>query len=403
MKARIFMILVAVTGLWSFASGAPSFTAPDTAELNEEQVQLNVESFDIVWTTILERHWEPEISGLDWNAVRDELRPQVLQATTMDSARAPIEEMIDRLDGQVLVTAVADDSPAEQAGVRRGWIIESIDGEALAPALSKVAEQFGDTLYAAMALAGTAKRRLAGPVGAEHELALRDGSGKTVDVSLKLAEQRGNKLEVGFLPPMHVWIDYERIEGSIGYIAFNMFIDPARVMRVFNEAMESFMDADGVIIDLRGNPGGMAMMAMGMAGWLIEEKNLHLGTMITRDNELKIVVFPRPKVYGGPVAVLVDGLSGSCSEIFSGGLQDLGRARIFGSRTAGAVLPSAIEKLPNGDGFQYAFANYVSAGGAVLEGVGVIPDSVAEPNREALLNERDTALDAAVAWVRSQN
>ena len=101
--------------------------------------------------------------------------------------------------------------------------------------------------------------------------------------------------------------------------------------------------------------------------------------------------------------MLVDGLSGSCSEIFSGGLQDLGRARIFGSRTAGAVLPSAIERLPNGDGFQYAFANYISAGGAVLEGVGVIPDTVAEPNREALLNERDTALDAAVAWVRSQN
>jgi carboxyl-terminal processing protease len=123
--------------------------------------------------------------------------------------------------------------------------------------------------------------------------------------------------------------------------------------------------------------------------------------MYTRNEEVKIIVFPRPETYDGPVAILVDGLSGSCSEIFAGGLQDLGRARVFGSRTVGGVLPSAIEQLPNGDGFQYAFANYVSRGGQVLEGRGVIPDEPVAPTREGLLQGRDEVLDAAVAWIRN--
>jgi carboxyl-terminal processing protease len=140
---------------------------------------------------------------------------------------------------------------------------------------------------------------------------------------------------------------------------------------------------------------------MGMAGWLVEQKNQRLGTMYLRDNEMRFVVFPRAETYCGPLAVLTDGLSASTSEIFAGGLQDLGRGRVFGTRTAGAALPSAIERLPNGDGFQYAIANYVSQGGDVLEGVGVIPDEPVELTREALLAGQDPVLQAAISWIQS--
>ena len=68
----------------------------------------------------------------------------------------------------------------------------------------------------------------------------------------------------------------------------------------------------------------------------------------------------------------------------------------------GAALPSVIEKLPNGDGFQYAFANYVSEGGEALEGVGVIPHVEVAPSRDALVAGRDPVLDAAVAWIRGE-
>ena len=144
-------------------------------------------------------------------------------------------------------------------------------------------------------------------------------------------------------------------------------------------------------------------MGMGLAGWFVSEKNHYLGKMILRDTELKAIVFPRPDAYTGPVAILVDGLSGSTSEIFAGGLQDLGRARVFGSTTAGAALPSEIVKLPNGDGFQYVFADYISQGGEKLEGRGVIPDVPVSPTRDALLEGRDLVLEAAMDWIREQS
>jgi carboxyl-terminal processing protease len=84
------------------------------------------------------------------------------------------------------------------------------------------------------------------------------------------------------------------------------------------------------------------------------------------------------------------------------GLKDLGRARIFGTRTAGAALLSLFDKLPDGDGFQYAIANYISEGGQQLEGLGVTPDVETPITREALLAGKDPALDAAVAWIESR-
>jgi carboxyl-terminal processing protease len=85
-----------------------------------------------------------------------------------------------------------------------------------------------------------------------------------------------------------------------------------------------------------------AFMAMGIAGFFIDKPGQSLGEMTMRDTTLKFVIFPRSETYKGPLAILVDGGSASTSEILAGGLQDLKRARIFGTRTAGAVLPSDI-------------------------------------------------------------
>jgi carboxyl-terminal processing protease len=192
------------------------------------------------------------------------------------------------------------------------------------------------------------------------------------------------------------------LDGNAGYIAFNMFLDPARLMPAFEEAVKSFQKADGVVIDLRGNPGGIGIMAMGLAGWFIEKQSQRLGTMTMRQTPLHFVVNPRFPPFRGRVAVLVDGCSASTSEIFAGGMQDLKRARIFGTRTAGAALPSFIERLPNGDGFQYATADYVSEGGKRLEGAGVVPDVEAPHSRELLLAGKDAALDAAINWIHTK-
>jgi carboxyl-terminal processing protease len=173
-------------------------------------------------------------------------------------------------------------------------------------------------------------------------------------------------------------------------------------MPLFQKAIEEAQQGSGLVLDLRGNPGGVGAMAMGIGGWLVEEKGRKLGTMIGRDFKLNFTVQPRAVTFSGPVAVLVDGCSASTSEILAGGLQDLGRARVFGTPTAGAALPSLIVKLPNGDAFQDAIANYVAEGGQALEGRGVLPDETAGPSREALLEGDDPALSAALAWIRTQ-
>ncbi|MBN2433010.1 MAG: hypothetical protein JXQ27_16180 [Acidobacteria bacterium] len=407
--------------------------------LTAEQKELNRQSFEMVWSTIRDKHYDPTLGGLDWNAVHAELLPEMEAATTMDEARQVLRKIIARLelshfniipghlfaemgteesatsmddgitgldvrylDGLALVTAVEPGSPAALAEIQTGWAITHIGQTELAPLLDKLHQEFaGRTLHDAV-LASVVKGRLNGPVGETVTVTFLDGEDKSVTKEIVRIDPPGQKYRLGYLPPFHVWIKTRPLDGNIGYIAFNAFMDPVQLMPKFNEAMQQFMTADGLIIDLRGNGGGLPNMATGMAGWLIDRKNLHLGTVYYRDSELKIIVRPRPEIFKGPVAVLIDGLSASCSEFMAGGLKDLDRARIFGSTTAGAALPSIVVKLPNGDGFQYAFANYRSAGGDVLEGNGVTPHEPIMPARAALLQGEDPVLDGAVAWIKSQ-
>ena len=187
----------------------------------------------------------------------------------------------------------------------------------------------------------------------------------------------------------------DRLKMVTGMGKAGMF-NPGSMMPKFEAALKNFAKAPGVILDLRGNPGGIGIMAMGIAGFFIDKNGLKLGDMKMRDATLKFVIFPRPETYGGPLAILVDGGSASTSEILAGGLQDLKRARIFGTRTAGAALPSDIIRLPNGDGFQYPQAIYTSVSGKVLEGAGVTPDVIVPQSYGP-----DAVIEAADDWIRS--
>ena len=92
-------------------------------------------------------------------------------------------------------------------------------------------------------------------------------------------------------------------------------------MKKFDDALESFMDADGIIIDLRGNAGGKDTMALGMMGWLASEEWM-AGRIRMRDNEIEMIVRPRAQIYGR---------SGRCSYRRSHGVI----RRIRGCHTAG--------------------------------------------------------------------
>jgi carboxyl-terminal processing protease len=409
--------------------------APLGAALTPQQRQLNIQSFEYVWSAIRDKHWQTKPGGLDWQVIHDEFRPKVEAADSMDAARAVLNEMLGRLhqthfaivpgeiysnvdgahagdtaigidvrvvSGQVLVTSVEPDSTAFAQGVRPGWAITKIAGTDLGPIVKKLDDTYaGSTLHDLML-----RRAILGRLesaGSPLQVEFLDAGDQLVTKSLAPGRARGDRVEFGYLNPMNVWIDSSRVgDGKIGYIAFNVFLGAQRLMKSFGDAVQSCEKCEGFIVDLRGNPGGLGIMAMGIAGWFISLPDQKLGTLYMRDTTLKFVVNPRLMTFAGPLAILVDGASASTSEIMAEGLKDLGRARIFGTRTAAAALPSVFEKLPNGDGFQYAIANYVSEGGRPLEGLGVTPDVEAPITRAALLAGKDQPLDAAVAWIQSQ-
>jgi carboxyl-terminal processing protease len=244
-------------------------------------------------------------------------------------------------------------------------------------------------------------RKLDGPADRALELDVIDEQGKPRHVALERAQPKGTLVQFGNLPETRVYFESRPLADSAGYIRFNEFLDPASMMPKFEAALKSFAKAPGIILDLRGNPGGIGIMAMGIAGFFIDSEGQKLGEMKMRDATLRFVIYPRPETYAGPLAVLIDEGSASTSEILAGGLQDLKRARIFGTRSAGAALPSDIIRLPNGDGFQYAQASYTSVSGKVLEGAGVEPDVVVEQTREALVSGRDPVIEAADAWIKT--
>ncbi|HTW67121.1 MAG TPA: S41 family peptidase [Bryobacteraceae bacterium] len=404
------------------------------AALTSQQRLLNLQSFEYVWKTIRDKHWQTKPGGLDWQAIHDEFKPKIEAADSMAAVRAVMNQMLGRLhethfgivpadlysnvdatgggDGaagidvrvpgeQVLVTSVEAGSSAAAQGVRPGWEILKIGGTDIAPVVSKLSEMYAGSTLRDILLRRAILARLDGgdPVVVEF----LDGAGQESVKTLAPAQPRGTLVRFGYLNPMHVWFSTSRVGGgAIGYAAFNAFLDPQRLMPAFGDAVEGCHSCAGFILDLRGNPGGIGLMAMGMAGWFISQPDQKLGTLYLRETTLKFVVNPRLKTFAGPLAILVDGTSASTSEILAEGLKDLGRARIFGSHTAGAALPSVFEKLPDGDGFQYAIANYVSAGGQPLEGRGVTPDEETPVTREALLAGKDPALDAAVAWIKQQ-
>jgi carboxyl-terminal processing protease len=409
--------------------------APLDAALTPEQRQLNVQSFEYVWTTIRDKHWQTKPGGLDWQTIHDEFRPKIEAASSMDEARGVLNQMLDRLHqthfavvpgevysnvdashpgdqtagidvrvvtGQVLVTSVDMDSSAFMQGVRPGWAILKIADTDLAPLVAQLERTYAGSTLRDLMLRRAILARLDRDQEAPLHVEFLAADNKPVTKSLTLGRPKGELVEFGYLTPMHVWIKSSRVgDGNIGYFAFNVFLGAERLMRSFGDAVQSCEKCEGFIIDVRGNPGGLGAMVMGMAGWFIAQPDQKLGTLYMRDATLKFVVNPRLKTFSGPLAILVDGASASTSEIMAGGLKDLKRARVFGTRTAAAALPSLIEILPNGDGFQYAIANYVSQGGEPLEGLGVTPDVETPVTREALLAGQDPALDAAVAWIKS--
>jgi carboxyl-terminal processing protease len=410
-----------------------------SAGLLQAQARLGVETFDRVWTIVRDTHFDKTFNGVDWEAVRTELRPRASAAASDSQLRAVIRDMLGRLgqshfalipstadsttddrgdltagpglqvrlvDRSLLVTAVQPDSPAARAGVRLGWTVASIDARSIRKMLDSLPEMPQRLLAVEAWRLG--ETRLRGPQGSTVRIEFVDGDSKTISLDLERTPDQGEPAKIGNLPTMFVRVTAEERRtpagATAGVIGFNVWL-PA-VDAPFQKAVDRFRTTSGIVIDLRGNPGGLAAMLMGISGHFVAERK-SLGVMKTRDSELRFFANPRMvsasgervEPFAGPVAILVDALTGSASECFAGGMQSIKRVQVFGQTSTGQALPAVFDKLPNGDVLIHAYADFVTADGTRLEGRGVVPDVEVPLTRQDLLAGKDATLDRALQWI----
>ena len=327
--------------------------------LTPQEKAQNLESFEVVWKTVRDRNPDATLNGLDWKAIHDTTRPLIEKAGSIDEVRSDLRAMLAKLGLSHYAIIPQDRYQPETAPATT---VATAPPPAAAPAAESPKEPSAET---------------AQPAHSDSKM-----------------------VTFGNLPEMQLVVETKLLPSGAGYIRFNEFLDPVSVMPKIEKAVKDWANSPGIILDLRGNRGGIGIMAMGIAGFFVAESGLKLGEMTMRNATLKFVIFPRAEPYRGKLAILVDGGSASTTEILAQGLQDLGRARIFGTLTAGAALPSDIVRLPNGDRFQFAEASYTSVKGKVLEGNGVTPDVEVRQTPEAANAGRDLVIEAAEAWIR---
>jgi carboxyl-terminal processing protease len=407
--------------------------------------ELATLTFDSAWSRIAATHYDTAFGGVDWHAVRAELRPRAQAATSLGQLRAVIGDMLDRLHeshyaliphevadalgeaagtraqvsgdaglavrlvgGELLVTEVRPGSAAAAAGIRMGWALLAVDGRPMAPLLQAAAAlPPGDQRTARTRLLYAMNGALRGDVGDTLRLRLRDGSGREHDRRVPLQASRGAMVRFGNLPPVLALLEHEELTtdaGCVGVIRLNIWMVP--LAADFDRAVDALRHCRGMVIDLRGNPGGVGGMVMGTAGHFLND-TLPLGFMRQRTGEMRFKANPRRvgvdgtsvEPFAGPLAVLMDEMSASTSEFFAAALQAVGRARVFGEGSAGQALPALMLRLPTNDVLMHVVADFTGPGGVRIEGRGVVPDVAIAATRQQLLEGRDATLDAALAWI----
>ena len=397
-------------------------------------------SFDEIWQTIHDTYYDPTFGGLDWDAVRAELRPKVQAADSAETARGLMRDMLARLHHShfvllssdsasealpgeavvpidvrvapagLVIVKIAPGSTAEHAGLHAGDVVTSIDGQTVQAWAAELSGR--DERARNLEIWRKAYRALHGDAGSKAVLKVRPASGEERTIDVARSAEAGQVVKLGNLPQLHVTIDTREIATSsgrkVGYVGFNYWM-PA-IDTPIADAVDTYRHDAGFVIDLRGNPGGLAGMMSGVAGQFMSEPTL-LGNMQMRGAAPHFSANPRISTldgrrvtpFAGPVAIIVDELSASTSECFAGALQSVGRARIFGRQSMGQALPASTKTLANGDVLMYAVGDFVTATGHRLEGAGVVPDEAQPLSIDALEAGRDLPIEAALRWIASKS
>ena len=267
-----------------------------------------------------------------------------------------IQITLDKDTKEIVVVSPIEGTPASQAGVQPKDVIVSINGESTK----------GMTTEDAVKL-------IRGQEGSEVTLGLRR-KGEVVTVPLKRARIEINAVE----SRLNTGSDGTKV----GYIRLKQFNAKAsREMRAAIRELEK-QGAQGFVLDLRSNPGGLLEASVDIARQWLDE-----GTIVstkTRDGIQDVRRATGSAVTDRPVVVLVNEGSASASEILSGALQDNNRAVLVGQKTFGKGLVQSVRGLSDGSGLTVTIAKYLTPKGTDIHKNGIRPDVPVELSEEEI-------------------
>lgn len=410
--------------------------APLTAQPRADE---NLATFDAAWRLVHRTHFDTTFNGVDWNALRDSLRPFAVGASR-DSVRTLIGTMLARLgqshfalfpsevaeetsdrsassngtvgmdlgliEGRITVQRVEPDGASSIAGIQPGWIVTGVDDVQVDTLVDRLRARPGRYSLTLRAIRSVATLLL-GPVDSTVTVRLLDEKDRPVARTVVRRTDTGPPVKWGYFPTFFARFSAREVQegrARAGVIWFSNWLVP--LVRQVDSAVDAYRGLDGIVLDLRRNSGGVAAMVSGVAGHFTAHHDT-LGINQMRTSRLVFVANPRTATadgrsvapFAGPVAVLLDELSGSASEIFAAGMHAIGRVRVFGATSIGGVLPASWDRLPNGDVLYHAIGEFITPKGERLEGRGVVPDEPVTVTRADLLAGRDPVLNAAMRWI----
>ena len=271
-------------------------------------------------------------------------------------------------EGEIEIVRVFPDSPAQAAGVHTGDVILAVDGVA-------VNGVDGRSYLEAV-------RRIRGGDRTQVTLTVRrDGQRMAIPVT------RGD-VKISYA-------SYQVLPGNIGYINIAQFTGDAS--QVFHEAIDAFRAAKiaGMVIDVRNNPGGLLDQVVSIADAILP-KGLIVYTQ--QRNGSRQDYYSDADFFDVPLAVLVNGMSASASEILAGSVQALGRGKVVGLATYGKGIVQSLQTFQSDSaGMQLTTASYFDALDRCPQGVGVQPDVEVALEGQAIPAEPDPVSDNQLA------